>query len=133
MIITTKDIMERMDLQDKLPEIIEYLGCADMLDDVYVYRYCEEMPDKPLIETAKELKDYIYSITKAEVMHFSMQDNENYAMGDGKSTAQEYCQFRLDLWKHAGHPGGESSKYVGRINLLIEVHGFLLLAAKITG
>lgn len=123
MIITTEDIMERMELHDKLPEIIEYLGCADMLDDVYVHTG-EALPAKPIIRNAKDLKEYMYSISKATIVHFSINENDE----NGK----EYCLFRLDLWKHAGYPGGEDSLYVGRIDLLIEAYGFLLLAAKIT-
>lgn len=93
----------------------------DLLKDGIEIHPFGEMPDKPIIQTKEDLMPLVHSITHAEVVHFCINMTD---VGDGGT---EYYMFRLDIFAHAGYPGGESDKYLGRIELHIEENGFALL------
>jgi len=119
--ITTDSIIQRYAIGSKLPQIMDEMGW-EMLKTGVTVETSGDLPGDTLLETVDDLEQFIFSITKAEVKHVCVNDSET----DNKT----YFIFRLDLWAHAGYPGGSSNKYIGRITLSIEESGFLLIAAK---
>lgn len=121
--IRIQDIITRYDIASKFPTILEDLGMEILKDGINVEKPgppCGDMPGESLLKNNDDLEKYLFGITRVDIKHFYTYDR--YTI--------DYITFYLDLWCHAGYPGGESDRYIGRITLSIESFAFLLIAAK---
>lgn len=103
-----------------MAQVLDELGMDVIKNGVTYSENPEHM--EPVIVDHASMKEYLYSIVKADIANHSVQRSE----GSTPPTITLY----MNLWGHAGIPGGNHGKYLGHIKLVMEEMAFVLVMAK---